>query len=61
MFSEPVGHHSTVSEQGDPLVFLNATPLTFVSGCAVMVDCGFVGGVVTGLIDVQKKMAEAFA
>lgn len=61
VFSEPVGRHSTPSEQADPMVFLNSEAARFVSGQALMVDYGFVGGVVTGVIDVQKKMAEAFA
>jgi NAD(P)-dependent dehydrogenase (short-subunit alcohol dehydrogenase family) len=61
IFSEPVGRHSTASEQADPLVFLNSDAARFVSGHALMVDYGFVGGVVTGVIDVQKKMAEALA
>jgi len=61
IFSEPVGRHSTASEQADPLVFLNSDAARFISGHALMVDYGFVGGVVTGQIDVQAMMAKAFA
>jgi NAD(P)-dependent dehydrogenase (short-subunit alcohol dehydrogenase family) len=59
VFSEPVGRHSTASEQADPLVFLNSEAARFVSGQAMTVDHGFVGGVITGVIDVQKKLSEA--
>jgi NAD(P)-dependent dehydrogenase (short-subunit alcohol dehydrogenase family) len=58
IFNEPVGRYSTASEQADPLVFLNSDAARFVSGHALMVDGGFVGGVITGLIDVQKMLAE---
>jgi NAD(P)-dependent dehydrogenase (short-subunit alcohol dehydrogenase family) len=61
VFSEPVGRHSTPQEQADPLVFLNSDAARFVSGHALMVDHGFVGGVVTGAIDVQKMLAGALA
>jgi NAD(P)-dependent dehydrogenase (short-subunit alcohol dehydrogenase family) len=61
IFAEPVGRQSTASEQADPLILLNSDAARFISGHALMVDYGFVGGVVTGVIDVQKMMAEAFA
>jgi NAD(P)-dependent dehydrogenase (short-subunit alcohol dehydrogenase family) len=59
VFSEPVGRISTAEEQADPLIFLNSDLARFVSGHALMVDGGFVGGVVTGVIDVQKLLASA--
>lgn len=58
IFSEPVGRHSTAPEQADPLVFLNSEAARFVSGLAMMVDHGFVGGTITGVIDVQKMLSE---
>lgn len=57
IFSEPIGRLSTAEEQADPLIFLNSDLARLVSGHALMVDGGFVGGVVTGVIDVQKMLA----
>ncbi len=59
VFSEPVGRFSTAAEQADPLLFLNSDLARFVSGHALMVDGGFVGGVLTGVIDVPKLLAGA--
>lgn len=59
VFSEPVGRMSTAEEQADPMIFLNSDLARFVSGHALMVDGGFVGGSVTGVIDVQKLLAGA--
>lgn len=59
VFSEPVGRHSTASEQADPLLLLNSEAARFISGLAMPVDHGFVGGVITGVIDVQKMLAAA--
>lgn len=58
-FSEPAGRHSTASEQADPLLLLNSEAARFISGVAMPVDHGFVGGVSTGVIDVQKLLAAA--
>ena len=44
-------------EQADPLLLLNSEAARFVSGHALMVDAGFVGGVLTGQIDVQSRLA----
>lgn len=59
VFSEPVGRISTPEEQADPLIFLNSDLARFVSGHALMVDGGFVGGAISGVIDVQTMLAEA--
>jgi NAD(P)-dependent dehydrogenase (short-subunit alcohol dehydrogenase family) len=56
-FSEPSGRYSTAAEQAYPLVFLNSAAASFISGQALMVDGGFVGGVITGVIDLQKLMS----
>jgi len=61
VFSEPVGRKSTPEEQADPLVFLNSEAARFVNGHTLMVDGGFVGGVVTGEIDVKAKLAASVA
>lgn len=60
VFSEPTGRPSTPAEQAYPLVFLNSDAAAFISGHALMVDGGFVGGVQTGVIDVQAMLANAF-
>ena len=56
VFAEPIGRLTTPEEQADPLIFLNSDLARLVSGHALMVDGGFVGGVVTGVIDVQKML-----
>jgi NAD(P)-dependent dehydrogenase (short-subunit alcohol dehydrogenase family) len=58
-FSEPTGRLSTSEEQAYPLVFLNSDAAGFISGHALPVDGGFVGGVTTGVIDMQKLLARA--
>jgi NAD(P)-dependent dehydrogenase (short-subunit alcohol dehydrogenase family) len=58
-FCEPTGRYSTSEEQALPLVFLNSDAAAFISGQALMVDGGFVGGVTTGVIDFQKLMSAA--
>lgn len=60
-FSEPVGRMSQADEQAWPLVFLNSEAAGFLSGVALPVDYGFTGGVSTGVIDMQKLLADAFA
>ncbi|MGQ0534373.1 MAG: coniferyl-alcohol dehydrogenase [Caulobacteraceae bacterium] len=60
-FSQPTGRHATPAEQAYPLIFLNSDAAAFISGQTLMVDGGFVGGVASGEIDVQKLVAQAFA
>jgi NAD(P)-dependent dehydrogenase (short-subunit alcohol dehydrogenase family) len=60
-FSQPVGRYATPAEQGDPLVFLNSDAARFVSGVCLPVDGGFFGGVLSGIIDPQKLVADALA
>jgi NAD(P)-dependent dehydrogenase (short-subunit alcohol dehydrogenase family) len=61
VFAEPVGRQATPEEQAYPLIFLNSGAAGFISGHALMVDGGFIGGVTTGELDMNKLMAEAFA
>lgn len=61
VFTEPVGRRSSPSEQADPLIFLNSEAARFISGHPLLVDHGFGGAVVTGELDVQKKLAESRA
>lgn len=60
-FSEPTGRHSTPAEQAWPLLFLNMEAAAFVSGLALPVDGGFVGGIQTGVLDMQQLLARAMA
>lgn len=58
-FSEPTGRPSSAEEQAYPLIFLNSGAAGFISGHALMVDGGFVGGVNSREIDVKKLLAAA--
>jgi hypothetical protein len=60
-FSQPTGRHATAAEQAYPLIFLNSDAAGFISGHALMIDGGFVGGVNSGELDVQKLLAAAMA
>lgn len=58
-FTAPTGRRSTVEEQALPLVFLNSDAAKFVSGTVLAVDGGFLGGVLTGAINMQELLAGA--
>ena len=60
-FNEPTGRYSGPAEQAYPLVFLNSDAAGFVSGQVLSVDGGFVGGVISREIDVQKLLGSALA
>ena len=57
--TQPIGRRSTPEEQARPLIFLNSDAASFVNGVALPVDGGFMGGIVTGQIDMAKLMANA--
>jgi NAD(P)-dependent dehydrogenase (short-subunit alcohol dehydrogenase family) len=48
-------------EQAWPLAFLNSDAASFVTGCNVVIDGGFLAGVMTGAIDVAKLVEEGMA
>ena len=50
-FPVPLGRHAHPAEQAWPLVFLNSPRASFVTGIALDVDGGFIGGLYTGQID----------
>ena len=53
---------ATPEEQGWPLVFLNSDAATFITGLNLIIDGGFVAGMMTGKIDLDailSQMAEA--
>lgn len=57
--AQPINRRSTPEEQAGPLVFLNSDAASYINGIAMPVDGGFMGGIATGQIDVQKLMANA--
>lgn len=58
---QPINRRSTPEEQATALVFLNSNAASFINGIALPVDGGFMGGVMTGQIDLSKMMAGAAA
>ncbi|HEY3695371.1 coniferyl-alcohol dehydrogenase [Phenylobacterium sp.] len=59
VFVQPINRRSTPVEQAYPLIFLNSDAASFVNGHVLNVDGGFVGGVLTGQIDVRESIAKA--
>jgi len=56
---QPTNRHSTPEEQAGAMVFLNSDLASFVSGVALPVDGGFMGGVATGQVDLSVMMSNA--
>ena len=46
---------------GWPLAFLNSDGASFITGLNLLVDAGFVAGVMTGVIDVQALFEQGVA
>jgi len=59
VFIQPINRRSKPVEQALPLVFLNSDAASFINGHVLNVDGGFVGGVVTGQVDVEGSIAKA--
>ncbi|NND49957.1 MAG: coniferyl-alcohol dehydrogenase [Rhizobiales bacterium] len=57
--SEPLGRYTTPAEQAGPLVLINSDAAGVVNGIVLPVDGGFMGGIVTGQVDLSKMMAAA--
>lgn len=57
--AEPLGRYTTPAEQAGPLVLLNSDAAAVVNGVILPVDGGFMGGVVTGQVDMSMMMAGA--
>jgi NAD(P)-dependent dehydrogenase (short-subunit alcohol dehydrogenase family) len=55
-FPKPIGRNSTAEEQAYPLVFLNSAAGSYISGHNLMVDGGFLAGMMTGQIDAAALM-----
>jgi NAD(P)-dependent dehydrogenase (short-subunit alcohol dehydrogenase family) len=56
IFTQPIGRRATPKEQALPLIFLNSAAASFINGHVLNVDGGFVGGVMSGQIDVMAAM-----
>lgn len=54
---QPINRYSTPDEQAGPLVFLNSTVASYVTGVALPVDGGFMAGVATGRLGFVDPMA----
>jgi NAD(P)-dependent dehydrogenase (short-subunit alcohol dehydrogenase family) len=60
-FEGPMERQAQPEEMGWPLAFLNSAGASFVTGCNLIVDGGFVAGVATGRIDVAALFAQGQA
>jgi NAD(P)-dependent dehydrogenase (short-subunit alcohol dehydrogenase family) len=57
-FPVPLGRHAVAEEQAWPMVFLNSSRASFVTGHQLDADGGFKGGLFTGQIDPTVLMPE---
>ncbi len=57
--AEPLGRYTTPEEQAGPLVLINSDAAGVVNGIVLPVDGGFMGGLVTGQVDISKMMPSA--
>jgi NAD(P)-dependent dehydrogenase (short-subunit alcohol dehydrogenase family) len=60
-FKGPMDRQAQPEEQAWPLAFLNSDAASFITGCNVVIDGGFLAGVMTGAIDVAKLVEEGAA
>ena len=60
-FSSAKGRFSSPEEQALPLILLNSDAASFISGTCLPVDAGLSGGLATGVLDMEKLMANAAA
>lgn len=56
-FIQPIGRRSTPEEQAGPLIYLNSDAASYVNGLAMPVDGGFMGGMMTGQVDMSALTA----
>ena len=57
--AEPLGRYTTPAEQAGPLVLICSDAAGVVNGVVLPVDGGFMGGLVTGQVDISKMMGGA--
>ncbi|WP_372749363.1 coniferyl-alcohol dehydrogenase [Litorivivens sp.] len=58
-FIQPIDRRSTPEEQAAPLIFLNSERASYLNGLALPVDGGFMGGMMTGQIDLSAMTVQA--
>lgn len=56
VFAQPINRRSKAVEQAYPLIFLNSDAASYINGHVLNVDGGFVGGVMTGQIDIASSV-----
>lgn len=61
VFIKPIDRRSQPAEQAYPLIFLCSDAASYINGHILNVDGGFVGGVMTGQIDVQAEVGKVMA
>jgi NAD(P)-dependent dehydrogenase (short-subunit alcohol dehydrogenase family) len=54
--TQPSGQYSTPEQQAQGLIYLNSDLASFVNGVFLPVDGGFIGGVMTGQVDLSVMM-----
>lgn len=60
-FAGAKGRFSSPEEQALPLILLNSDAASFISGVCLPVDAGLSGGLATGVLDMEKLLANAAA
>ncbi len=60
-FAKAKGRFSSPEEQALPLILLNSDAARFISGTCLAVDAGLSGGLATGVLDMEKMIADAMA
>lgn len=58
-FAKAKGRYSSALEQALPLILLNSDAASFVSGTCLPVDAGLSGGLASGVLNMEKMIAEA--
>jgi NAD(P)-dependent dehydrogenase (short-subunit alcohol dehydrogenase family) len=61
VFTQPIRRRSSPAEQAYPLIFLNSDAASYINGHVLNVDGGFVGGVMTGQVDLQGSISKVLA
>jgi NAD(P)-dependent dehydrogenase (short-subunit alcohol dehydrogenase family) len=59
VLTAPTGKRSTPEQQAWPLIFLNSDMASYVSGVALPVDGGLMGGSTSGALDLKAMLREA--
>lgn len=58
-FTGPMARYATADEMAWPLVFIGSTAASYITGLNLIIDGGFLAGVMTGAIDPSALMASA--